>query len=301
MPLYKPRTKPSHLTILETLQKRTSLSSKASSDYARWLKGFEGEQRFDHFIEPLANEAYLLHDLLLKKQNTTFQIDTLMITSEKIYLFEIKNYEGDFIYEDNQFYRLPKNEILNPLHQLQRATSLLGQLLKSQGYTLPIEGYVIFINPHFHLYQAPLTPTIIFPTQLTSFLDQLKTSSPLTSFHKKLAEELHALHITDSSLNETPSYTFDNLRKGITCLQCSSLSVEVEGHKCICKSCGAKEKSSQAILRSVEELQLLFPEEKIKTQIVYEWCGQLGSLKRIRSVLQKHFTMKSVNQWAYFE
>ncbi|WP_188655466.1 nuclease-related domain-containing protein [Pontibacillus salipaludis] len=301
MPLYKPRTKPPHLAILENLQKRMLIPSKSSNDYTRWLKGYEGEQRFDQLIELLAEESYILNDLLLKKQNTTFQIDTLMITSEKIYLFEIKNYEGDFLYKEDKFYRLPNTEILNPLHQLERATALLGQLLKPLGHTLPIEGYVVFIHPHFHLYQAPLTPPLIFPTQIKPFLDQLKPSFPLTPYHERLAEELNALHLTESHSTEIPTYAFDSLKKGINCLECFSFSIQVQGHHCLCGSCGAIEAYGDAVLRSVDEFKLLFPEEKLKTQLVYEWCGKLGSDKRIRRVLQKHFTMKSHNQWTYFE
>lgn len=301
MSIYKLRTKPLHLATLEILQRRMILSPRASNDYARWLKGFEGEQRFDQFIEPFTHESYLLHDLLLKKQNTTFQIDSLLITPEKIYLFEIKNYEGDFLYEDDKFYRLPNTEILNPLHQLQRAAALLGQLLKSHGHTIPIEGYVIFIYPHFHLYNAPLTPSIIFPTQIKPFLEQLKTASLLTSYHERIARNLKNLHLTDSTLNEIPSYTFDSLQKGMSCFQCLSFSIHLNGHKCLCKSCGATEAYRDALLRNVDEFKMLFPEEKIRTKLIYEWSGKLGSYKRIRTVLQKHFSKKRNNRWMYFE
>ena len=43
-----------------------------------------------------------------KINNTTFQIDTLIIISETIYFFEVKNYEGDYYYESDRLYKKPK-------------------------------------------------------------------------------------------------------------------------------------------------------------------------------------------------
>lgn len=57
--------------------------------------------------------------------NTTFQIDSLIITHEKVYLYEIKNYEGDYFYQADKLYKKPRFEIINPLHQLSRSKALL--------------------------------------------------------------------------------------------------------------------------------------------------------------------------------
>ncbi|WP_331280798.1 nuclease-related domain-containing protein [Bacillus sp. UNC41MFS5] len=91
------------------------------------------------------------------------------MSSHTIYPFEIKNFEGDYLYELGNFYpKLSKDEIRNPLHQLKRSKSLLRPLLKDLGTHLPIKGNVTFVNPNFTLYQAPLNEPIIHPTQLNS-------------------------------------------------------------------------------------------------------------------------------------
>ncbi len=93
---------------------------------------------------------------MFKQNNTTFQIDSLIITSGTIYFFEIKNYESDYYYESDRFYKNPKTEITNPLHQLSRSELLLRQLIQSIGFNIPVSASVVFINPEFTLYQAPL-------------------------------------------------------------------------------------------------------------------------------------------------
>ncbi|MFA1820301.1 nuclease-related domain-containing protein [Virgibacillus oceani] len=67
-----------------------------------------------------------------------------------MYLFEVKNHNGDYFYDSGKFYNNKSNtENINPLHQLKRKETLLHQLLLKLGYNLPINGSVIFIHPEF--------------------------------------------------------------------------------------------------------------------------------------------------------
>lgn len=145
--LYKSRTKSKELIILEYLDKRMFLPDQEKSYFLNLKKGFEGEVMFDLLTENLQSECLVLNDLLLKNNKTTFQIDTLIIFSNKVYLYEVKNLEGDYYYESDKILKFPKIEITNPLYQLRRCETLLKQLIISLGYNLPIEGIVVFINP----------------------------------------------------------------------------------------------------------------------------------------------------------
>ena len=113
------------------------LAEKDKHSISNLVKGFEGEVMFDLLTEKLQCQSYILNDLLLETNNGKFQIDTLMITQEPLYLFEVKNYEGDFYFEADRFYTLPKKEYKNPLHQLQRSESLLRQLLAKPWVSNP--------------------------------------------------------------------------------------------------------------------------------------------------------------------
>lgn len=113
--LYKPRTESFDLLILKSLAARMSLSIKDEQLYFALKKGYEGERLFDSWTEKLQCECLILNDLLLKQNNTLLQIDSLIIMSDTIYLFEVKNYEGDYYYELDKLYKLPKSEINNPL------------------------------------------------------------------------------------------------------------------------------------------------------------------------------------------
>jgi len=299
---YKSRTKSSQLLILKSLNIRMNLSDNESQQYSNLEKGYEGELIFDTFTEKLQCECLILNDLLLKMNSTIFQIDSLIITSEAIYFYEVKNYEGDYYYESDRIYKNSKFEIINPINQLNRSESLLRQLLHSLGFNLPINTSVVFINPEFTLYQSPLNKPFIFPTQVNRYLNKLnKISLKLNEKHKMLADKLVELHIKDSPFQQLPSYNYDQLRKGMTCVECDSFAIFVQGHKCICKGCGHKELAETTIMQSVKEFKLLFPNQKITTNLIYDWCKVVKSKKRIRRILEKNYKKVGVHQWSFYQ
>lgn len=298
---YKLRIESEELQILRCLNKRMPLPDKDKKRYFTLKKGYEGEVLFDSFTEKLRCDCLILNDLELKVNNTSFQIDSLIIIPETIFLYEVKNYEGDHYLESDRLYKKPKTEYINPLCQIERGQSLLRQLLAILGFNMPIDGSVVFINPEFTLYHAPLNKPIIFPTQVKIYLNKLdKTPGKLSGKHKVLADKLISLHIEKSPFVQLPSYTYDQNRKGITCAKCDSFSVYVDGQYCICKDCGHKETVESAVIRSVEEVMLLFPDQKITTTIIHDWCQVVECKKRISRILGKHFKIAGVHRWSYY-
>jgi hypothetical protein len=300
--IYKSRMEPVEVQMLEALNRRMKLTEKDKQSYLSLKKGYEGEALFDSMTAKVDCDCLILNDLLLKHNNTLFQMDSLIITQERIYLCEIKNYEGDYYYENDRLYVITKSEITNPLNQLSRTETLLRQLLQSLGYQTPINAKVIFINPEFTLYQAPLDKPFVFPTQVNRYLRSIeKTPSKLYGKQRSLASKLTTMHLTESPYRILPDYSYDELQKGIICLECSSLSVFVEGRRCICHDCGYEEKLSKTLLRNVKEFKLLFPKRKITTTEIYQWCNGVIPKQRVRRFLERNFEITGVHQWAYYK
>lgn len=301
MLLYKPRTKPKQLIILEHLNKRMNLSKEDKKYFYNLKKGYEGEILFDNLTEKLQCDCLILNDLLFEINNTTFQIDSLIITKGTIYFYEIKYFEGDYYFEAEKLFKNPKLEVINPLHQLGRNDALLRQLLHKHGYNYPIHAFIVFMNPTFTLYQALLDKPFIFPTQVKNYLNNFNSiPSKLTERDKKLADQLLSLHITDSPYENIPLYEYTELRKGISCLQCQSFSGVIDKMKFVCKTCEYKEHVTTAVLRAIKEFQILFPNMKITTSIIHDWCKIIPSEKRIRRILLNHFTKVGNNRSSYY-
>lgn len=299
--IYKPLIESKELILLRIINNRMNTSAKEKQYYYNQEKGFEGEKLFATSIEKLSNDWIIIHDLLLEYHNTLFQIDTLLIAQAHIYLFEVKNFEGDYYLDGDKLLTLSEVEVKNPLLQLKRSASLLRQLLQKAGITLPIEANVVFINPEFTLYQTPKNVPVIFPTQLTKFLEKIeKNPSKLNKNHLNLAKQLVAMHITESPFSNLPEYTYDGLKKGMTCLGCGGFLTSLNRLNLICKKCGCIESVDSAVLRSIEEFRMLFPERKVTTNVVYDWCGGIGTEKTIRRLLTKHYQQQGYGRFTYF-
>ncbi|MEH7234540.1 nuclease-related domain-containing protein [Bacillus sp. JJ1562] len=300
--ILKERTESDELLTLRSLNIRSELTAKEKFYFENLERGYEGELKFDSKIQDLGEERYIINDLLLEVNNSFFQIDTLIISQGVIHLIDIKNYYGDcYLNSDNLYSVSTGREYKNPLTQLSRCSSLFRQLLQNLNLNYLVDATIIFINPEFTLYQAPLDQPFILPTQINRFLSDLNNvSSQLNDGHKKLAQKLMELHQPKNPFALLPTYTYDQIKKGSYCKNCKSFRVSIKHHVLLCTSCGEQEKIDQAIIRNVKEFSLLFPHQKITTQAIYEWC-KLDLCKRTYSrVLKKNFSSIGSTRNTYY-
>jgi len=296
----KARSIPFELIILRILSYRSKLSDKEKLQFSNTEKGFEGEVKFDALIADL--DTLVINDLLLEVGDTLFQIDTLIIFYGKIYLIDVKNYEGEYCYESDMFKNISGIEKKDPMLQLNRCHSAMRQLLQKHGYTLPIDSFLVFINPEFTLFQPSHNPQIILPTQVNTYIKKLKKmTTKLNDKHLKIVELLVSLHKTENPYARLPKYEYDTLKKGLTCRDCHSFDISISRTRVICKACGCVEQVESAVLRNVEELRILFPEIRLTTNLVYEWCKVIPSNKTIRRILKNNFKAVGNTKNSYYE
>jgi hypothetical protein len=290
--LLKGRSESDELLTMRYLNTRMELTQKDKYHYLNLEKGFEGEVKFDLLAESLQEERYMLNDLLLEVNNSYFQIDTLIISQGGIHLLDIKNFQDDCYIDSDKLYAMTTHrEYKNPVDQLKRAATLLRQLLQNLKQSYIVESFVIFINPEFTLYQAPMDQPIILPTQVNRFLNDLnKTPSKLNDGHKKPAQKLLSFHQTKNRFTVLPKYDYDQLQKGVYCKTCRSFLVFIKNNDFVCRNCGGHEKIELAILRNVKEFNMLFPERKITTQSIYEWCKVDLNKRTFCRALKKNYT-----------
>lgn len=293
MLIKKQRKESETLKRLTYLDARTTLRETDRKQLWNLEKGYAGEKQFDaELVKHLKNEAFVLNDLLLKNNGSTFQIDTLVISRNTICLYEIKNYSGDYIMTSEGLATLSGKVINNPTIQLARTKQKLQSLIRESQFKHKIEANVVFIHPTFTLYNANTSDPFIFPTQIESHLvktnDQLKMPSKQD---QQLTEKLAELHETQN-LNEQfpPDYHYAQLTKGIACPHCGLLSLSSGLRVKSCLTCGEKVTLDSAILESIRQYRCLFPESTLTTSQINDWCGKQVSVKSIRKTLEMHFT-----------
>src|SRR5699024_11673776 len=103
--------------------------------------------------------------------------------------------------------------IRNPLHQLQRAEDLLRETLHDYAFYPHIQSIVVFVNPEFYLYQAPVQSNMIFPPQIKKFLFQLsKKASYPTIQTKAIIKMLENELIIEIIFNIVIKFMFKNIK-----------------------------------------------------------------------------------------
>ena len=298
----KNRSESEELRVLKALNPRMTLEEKDKQYLINLTKGFEGEVMFDGYLKRIVTQSLILNDLLLEQHHSHFQIDSLMISQSLSYLFEVKNFEGEYYFDGDTFRKINGTEVKNPLLQLERNLSLLRQFFNYFGFKISIEPYLVFVNPDFTLYNAPLNRRIILPTNLNRFIHQLNSNkSTLNNQHSKLSNKLLSSHLTKSPFTKVPKYEYSQLKKGVFCHSCGKAMEEYSGRVFMCNNCSVKENTKSALIRSVKEFNLLNPLEKMSTNIVYEWCGGVFPKKTIRQVMKENFITSGYGQWSYYE
>lgn len=289
--LLKKRSEPYELVALRYLNTRMELAGKDKFNLTNLEKGFKGEIEFDRLTENLSEERYIIDDLLLQVNNSFFQIDKVIISGGVIHLLDVKYHEGDYYLESDKLYSMKSGrEYKNPLIQLKRSETLFRQLLQNLKLSYLVQAKVVFNNPEFTLYQAPMDQPIILPTQINRFLKELnETPSKLDENHKMLAQKLLSLHNEKNPFTTLPAYDYNKLEKGMHCKECGSFNTSIEMQHLVCGKCGNSQRVEQAIVLNIEEFRLLFPERKITTQSIFEWCNMTINKRRITRVLKKNY------------
>jgi hypothetical protein len=298
----KERSESEELRVMKALNYRMDLEENDKYYYLNLLKGYEGEVMFDEYLHRITTDSYVLNDLLFELNHSHFQIDSLMISQNHLHLFEVKNYQGEYYFDSDKFKMVNGTEVKNPILQLDRNESLVRQLMNSIGIKIPIKAYLVFINQEFTLYQAPLDRRIILPTNLNHFIQQLNNQkSILNNQHGRLSEKLLSIHLPKSPYTKIPNYDFSKLRKGVFCESCGTAMDGYYGRKFTCKTCGKSANTEKALIRNVQEYKVLFPDNKISSSLVHEWCGGVFPKKTIRQILKKNFVVSGYGQWSYYE
>lgn len=277
---------------------RTHLRKDDHYRFLKRKKGYGGESELDVHTEKISTDCIVLNDLQLEVRESSFQIDTLLLFPDKIKLYETKNYEGVHYWGKEHFTKESGFLLENPSLQVQRAKVRLEFLLSEMGFQIKVEAYVIFVNPEFTLIGAPNETCYILPSQIPGHFRKTPKTVDITAEQYRLADALIARHNPDYTVI-MPQYQYDEMKKGVPCPDCGTLKDTFRGHQQICDECGKKININEAIKTSISDFRTLFPEDKVTTSRIKDWCGA-GDPNRISKILKMECQALGKNRGRYF-
>lgn len=296
---FKERTKSMHLRIYEILSSRMRLDKDEYYYYLNLKKGCEGECGFDGLTEKLGAKCIVLNDLQLEIRRSSLQIDALLICEGKIVLYEIKNYGGVHHWGPGEFTKQSGTIWENSSLQLTKTKVRLRKLLKSMGYSMEIEAFIIYINPEFSIWRAPCEGDSIIPGQISEHFRELQNMKPVTNPElEKLAQALAECH-DPGYPSKLVKYEYEKIKKGINCPTCGLLVQKFCRRSHACKSCGNKMIIQKAISNSISDFRILFPDQKLTTKHLADWCGSEDK-NRVYEVLKREYQAAGSESGRYY-
>lgn len=278
----KVREKPKSLCVMECLRGRMAFSKEEERSYWQGVRGYEGECCFDSFTKDFVP----INDLTIKEGQTA-QLDTLLVTEYTLYLFDVKNFDGQIMVRDGILYHNQERLVNNPLERLERAKVLLEKKLLLHHIRIPVVANLVFINPDMIIYgHHPDLPILLHP-QIKPYLEKISRGSLVKV--EKLAQMVADFHTEDNPYTalQMMKYEYDNLKKGIFCPSCRVSMNAVSGRTVQCRKCAYKNSKTQAFLRMMDEYHILFPDKKVSVQNMYEWCGGMISKRTIHTLFER--------------
>ena len=257
--------------------------------YTIWKQGYIGEKEFSEILNEQKSETWL-HDLQFKNYNQV-QLDFIVVTDEAIIQFEIKNYTGDYYYENGKLFRSTGYVAKDLIHQFEVSDETLKRIVKKYKIDRKVISYIVFINPTFTLYgDLRSRINILLYSELHKLKDMFGANFKYDEnvwICKKL-KSLHQPFITSYLYFE--KVEFSKVIGGLKCISCNKIIEPSEifnVRKYVkCKKCGTISSRYAIVLQSLKELYLL-KGEPFSINEAEIWTGVSNSA--IKRILYKKF------------
>lgn len=266
MKIIKPFSETHYLDDLEGLIHRLSsidpIRKKLENEYKRVKAGNIGEKYVMESLHQLqlSYNFYIFHNLSLFIESN-IQIDILLLTSQYMVVFEVKNVKGAIELTNNpsQLVRtLPTGEVnvfKSPEPQLQENIHQLKTLLLNQGFDIPIYGIVVFPFTSSFIKQTSNKTIILQKNEIKPFLRNIPTSEEhlsntdidnLKSYFMRNHKEF-----SPYPLLQKYNIKLEQIKMGVQCIECGMIGMKRVSSYWLCPSCNSK--SSTAHEKAIYE------------------------------------------------
>lgn len=302
-------TNPNLLDMYREMNLREALDSDKQSELYRLERGASGEKKVIEYLVEFGLDHWEVLTNLWLYEYGLFEIDCLLLTETDIYLFEIKNYNGDFKYVNSQCYFSDDVISHNPISQTQRCKVNLQNILSAADMQVPVHGNLVFTGEHadidIHDYIEDLNVLTI--NQLRKLIYSIANNEQIKlDTSKRKLNRTKILRIIERAKRKSPYQPQPlrmveqaNLRKGIKCSKCASFNLNTARSFISCK-CGLHEPREMAIVRTICEYGMLNFDKDIR---VADLCNFFnGDLSRITitNYLNSYFIKKELQKGLVF-
>lgn len=285
------RSAPPELLHYRALMKRRALSKQEHLKMRMAERGYEGECLYDEIFNLVGHDnVYVFRDVYLKIENSSAQYDSIIINDNGAVVNEIKNYAGDYRYENGQWFNGSRRLSDNGITQVTRAANKLVNLGNISGLPFAATGKVIFPNDDFRLTtdDDKVWRKIVVRSGLKKYLRGFR-------YENAGSRADSIVNVIDISIAENTYLTMqadmDRLRKGIYCGSCGGFNMIKTRYHRQCAECGTKESNETHMLRVMSDYKYLFYGEGMTRKKLMILIGDGFHPEVLRRALAKYCYM----------
>ena len=276
---------------LRMLKQRGRMTDEEERYFHLLWNGYIGEVTVDDWLRADPGiEALIIPDLKLEIDRKTVQLDTVMLTGQKLHILEIKHYRGEYENTGSNQWKTPGgHDIQSPFLQLERSCSLVKRYLRDAGFGhILVEGWVLCPHETFQLYGMSKNQPVITRNRWSYYVHhEMKDLYTKPAAAEAVYQKLMKTRLSGSQLADKVMPSMDDLARGIFCNHCHEKMQRKPRAKFLtCTRCGSSTTSEEAITQARDELSLLNLSRIINPSIVYDWTG--GILYRRTIERQMH-------------
>lgn len=282
------RKMPIELLYYNALSLRRDLSSQERYKKEKLKRGYEGECQYDHILDEIGHEnIYVIRDVYLRIGNTDTQYDTIIISENRIVVNEIKNYTGDYRYENNRWFRNNKPMNDNAFAQLDRAKGKLMNLVDDANLHVKVEAALIFTSDDLRLTSEDqrIWQETIVRNHLRNYLRQFYNEH-LGNKAKSITNIIRNSIVDNSYFEETAD--INQLRRGLYCGECSSFNLIKKRFQFVCAECKTVEGLDSHLLRAMHDYKYLFYNQPMTHQSLTYLINNEINRSTVYRAFQKH-------------
>lgn len=299
---------PTQLDMLKILDKRQGLKSKDRELYKRLKAGLSGEEIFHQMLKLEGEEDWTVLRNVWLDYYGSCEFDSIIFTGQALYIFEIKNYNGHFKYEDG-ICTINGNKIShNCVAQAQRAYRNMKNICKENSLHVNIYCVLVFIGENCTVeINSPTDGLIILQrNQLSSFISKIIEEETQLRYNQKINVQKVLGVLNDKAVinpflrDPISEEELKKLKRGIYCSHCSNFNLDIKKNYVSCP-CGMHEPRIEAAIRTICEFGVLnYNCDLTKKELMGFMDNQISS-SYFKKIVNIHFTVIKKGRSTYYQ
>lgn len=185
------------------------------------------------------------------------QYDVLLINDDGVVVNEVKNYSGDYLYKDGNWYKSNYQLSEDPLVQIKRSSNKIIKISKNEHLSMKVDSKVTFVNDDFYLESddEKVWKQICIRSNINRYLCS-NNYGQIGKTAKVYSESIKKFIVANPYFK--PKVNMNSLKVGLYCSRCYGLNLLKLRFHFKCENCGSLESSESHILRSISDYKFLF-------------------------------------------